>query len=364
MKTKILKRNLSFLLPIFTLLIISLLDMYGASFISPLYKNSLIRQVMWIIIGLLIMFVIYKIDMQIIFKYSFSFYILGLISLVLVLFFGHNVNGANSWFKIGAISIQPSEIFKFFYIVYLSKVIAKHKGSSLKLFFKILLVSFLPCILIFLEPDTGVVLMYLLIMFGMLLASRIPNKGITIFFIIAGILLGGFLSLYFFKKDLFIELFGTSFFYRMDRLLSFKNNSSYQLSNALIGIGASGPFGLGLTNSKIYVPEVTTDFVFTLSVCNFGYVMGIFIILIYAYLLLRLYKEITISKKYIHRCVLSGIFWMMLFQICEHIFMNLGLAPITGITLPFLSYGGSSLISYFMLMSLILKITTSNSSYS
>lgn len=360
MKTKILKKNLSFLLPVFLLLIVSLLDMYGASFISPLYKSSLTRQLIWCILSIVVFLIIYKIDIKLLLKCSPIFYIIGIISLILVLFFGKNVNGANSWFKIGPVSIQPSEVFKFFYILFLSHIIGKHKGKNLSLFIKIIIITFIPAILIFLEPDTGVVIMYLLIMVGAILASKIDKKYIILTTILFLLGLSVFFGVYIFNKDLFIDLFGTSFFYRIDRLLKFTNNNSYQLDNALIGIGASGPLGLGLTNYKIYVPEITTDFVFTLTILNFGYIMGILIILIYGYLLFKLFMEIKKTKKYVYKTILSGIFAMMFFQVCEHIFMNLGLTPITGITLPFLSYGGSSLLSYFMLLALVLKISKIN----
>ena len=341
MKKKILRKNLKYLVPIILLLSISLLDMYGASFISPLYKGALVKQSLWIVIGFIVMFLIYKIDLKLLLKYSFFFYILGLVLLLLVLFFGKNVNGANSWFKIGPVSFQPSELFKFFYILFLAKVINKHKGSSFKLLFKIILVTFLPCLLIFLEPDTGVVLMYILMMIGVIFVSRVNKKQLTIISLIFIVCIASFMSLYFLKQDLFIKMFGTSFFYRMDRLVSFTDNSSYQLKNALVGIGSAGYLGMGITSKKIYIPEVTTDFVFALTICNFGLIAGVLVILIYAYLLFRIYLEILRSKKYLYKCILSGIFSMMFFQVLEHIFMNMGLTPITGITLPFLSYGGS-----------------------
>ena len=279
-----------------------------------------------------------------------------------MLFIGKSINGASSWFKIGALSIQPSEILKCFFIVYLSIVINKHKKGDFTLLLKILILTFIPCILIFLEPDTGVVVMYLLIMFGCILASKIKKRYLIIIMGCGLILLGIFLGLYFLKKNLFIDIFGTSFFYRMDRLLSFKNNSSYQLTNALIGIGASGVLGMGLTSTKIYIPEAITDFVFDLTILNFGYLTGIAVVLIYTFILIMIYREIYYSKKYLYRCILSGIFWMMLFQVFEHILMNLGLTPITGITLPFLSYGGSSMLSYSMIFAVVFIIINKNMS--
>lgn len=363
MKTAILRKNLPLLLPITILLILSLLNMYGASFISNMYSRVLTRQSVWIIIGLIAMFLVYKINFRALMKYSGLLYWLGCLSLVLVLFLGKNVNGATSWFKIGPVSFQPSELFKFFYLIYLSKIIGESKKKDFKLFVKILVLSSIPCLLIFLEPDTGVVVMYLLMMFGLIWYSGIDKRYLLFLISIGIIALISFFCLYFLNGDLFTKLFGVSFFYRMDRILSFKNVSSYQLRQALIGVGASGLFGFGLTHKKMYIPEVTTDFAFDLTILNFGLLAGIAVVIIYGILLYQILKACTNSKKKVEKCILGGTLFMMSFQIFEHVLMNLGLTPITGITLPFLSYGGSSLISYFLIFGLIIKITTNSSSY-
>lgn len=355
MKNNNIKKNLNFIVPIIILSALSILNMYGASYIGNLYKNIWIRQLAWICISAIAFIIIYKIDTRFLYSKSFIFYIIGVISLILVLFLGRTINGASSWFKIGPISFQPSEIFKMFYILFISYIISKNKSKDFYLLIKVLFLSFIPCILIFLEPDTGVVIMYFLMMFGMIAASKIKKRYIISFLLVALMLGGLFFSCYFFKKDLFIKLFGTSFFYRMDRLISFKNNSSYQLNNALIGVGSSGLFGFGLKSNKIYIPEITTDFVFDLTIINFGYLVGILVIILYCYILISLLKKISKCNNAFNKTVLSGVFAMMFFQVFEHIFMNLGLTPITGITLPFLSYGGSSLLSYAMLFALVVK---------
>ncbi len=359
MKRKQKRKNVHLLILISILLITSLLDMYGASFMSDLYRGNMIKQAMWIATGFVVMFIIYKIDIDKLFNISIPLYAIGIISLFLVLFIGHNVNGANSWFKFGPVSFQPSEIFKFSYILFMANLIGRSKRESKWTLLRLIIFTFIPALLIFLEPDTGVVLMYLLMMMGIMQES-INKKYIIACLFIALFLIGTFLSLYFFKGDLFIRIFGTGFFYRIDRLLSFVNASSYQLKNALIGVGASGLFGLGLLSPKIYIPEAITDFVFDLTITNFGAIMGIIVVIIYVSILYMIYREYKSTRDAKNRVILSGIFYMMLFQVFEHIMMNLGLMPITGITLPFLSYGGSSLISYFMLFGLILKIMKIN----
>lgn len=355
MKVDNFKKSLPFIIPIIFLLILSLLNMYGASFISSLYKNAFKRQLVWIIVGTIVFIAFLKINKNTILKYINYIYVTGVISLFLVLLFGTNINGASSWFKIGPFSMQPSELFKPFFIVFLSSIVNNHNGKSITLLFKILLFTFIPTLLIFLQPDTGVVMMYLLIMLGVLIASPVKKWQTSIFIVLAFSLIISFLSLYFFNKDLFVQLFGSSFFYRIDRLIDYKNNSSYQLTNALIGIGSAGIFGYGLIHPKIYVPEIITDFVFDLTILNFGYIIGIIVIGLYLYILFKIYKLYSKSSNVLNKCILLGIFLLMLFQIFEHIFMNLGITPITGITLPFLSYGGSSLISYFLIVGLIIN---------
>ena len=355
MKNSILRKNIAFIIPIFLIIVLSLLNMYGASFISSLYKSAFSRQIVWVFLGIFSCIIFNIIDKRFLFKTATLIYTIGIIMLILVLFLGINVNGASSWFKIGPVSMQPSEIFKPFFIIFLANLVSNHNGTSITLLIKIVLFTFIPTILIFLEPDTGVVIMYLLIMMGTLIASPIKRWQLLLLFLLVFLLIVGFLSLYFFNKDLFIKLFGTSFFYRMDRLIDFKNNSSYQLNNALIGIGSAGIFGYGLTHPKIYVPEIVTDFVFDLTILNFGYIVGIVLIFLYVFLLYKIYKTYNSTSELKDRVILLSIFSLMLFQVFEHIFMNLGLTPITGITLPFLSYGGSSLLSYFLILSLIIK---------
>lgn len=344
------RKNLKILIPIIFLSILSLINIYGASFMSSMYSKAFSKQLIWIIIGFILMFITSKINIKFIIKYIDYLYIIGIFFLILVLFYGKTINGASSWFKLGPISFQPSELFKVIYLIFISKVIAKKKSLL-----KVIAYTFIPSLLIFLEPDTGVVVMYIIMMIGMILYSDINKKKLIIpgiSFVIIGSI---FVSIYIFNSDLFIKIFGTSFFYRMDRLVTFKNNTSYQLSNALIGIGSSGFFGHGIKSYKLYIPEAITDFAFDLSICNMGLLVGIIIVLTYVYLLINVYNIGIKKEKVFNRVMILGIFSILLFQTFEHILMNIGITPITGITLPFLSYGGSSLISYFIMFGLVIK---------
>ena len=224
------------------------------------------------------------------------------------------------------------------------------------LILKIIGITIIPAVLTFLEPDTGMVLIYFVISFTMLFTSGINIKWFIYFFIIIAILLSIFLTIYFYKGDLFIEIFGTNFFYRIDRLLDWKDGVGMQLTNALAGIGSAFIFGHGFNNTPIYFPEPQTDFIFSVYATNFGLIGIIILLLLIVYFDINIIKVGIKSKIKINKYVISGIIGMLLYQQIQNIGMNIGLLPITGITLPFISYGGSSLLSYMIIVGIILNI--------
>jgi len=354
MKKLYLKEILKYIIPILILMIISFFNMYNARFILDSYSNYLIKQIIYYGIGFIIMLIVVKFNYEFLYKYIKWLYILFNVLLILVLLFGKSVNGAKAWFSLGFISFQPSEFMKIILIIYLSKIFYEHNGSDFKLLLKTFLIVLIPSVLTFLEPDTGCVLFYIIIFLFMVFFKKVNKwwyiSGGSLILIVGGL----FFSLYFFEQDLFIDIFGTSFFYRMDRLINFMNNTGYQLENALIGIGSGGLFGLGINSFHIYFPEAVTDFVFALILTNMGLVGGLLVLSVFLYLniiLINDIKKVKGHKKYF----IIGFLGIFLYQQFEHIMMNIGLLPITGITLPFLSYGGSSLISYFILIGIILN---------
>ena len=172
------------------------------------------------------------------------------------------------------------------------------------------------------------------------------------------ILVSSFLYLYFIKQNIFIKLFGTDLFYRIDRLLDWKNGTGMQLENSLTAIGSSGIKGHGYMHTPIYFPESGTDFIFTVYASNFGLIgCIIFLIIVLSFDLYLLHiskKSIDTTEKYI----MVGTVGMLLYQQSQNIGMTLGILPITGITLPFISYGGSSLLSYLLMLGIIFKISS------
>lgn len=191
----------------------------------------------------------------------------------------------------------------------------------------------------------------------MMFASGIRIRWFILAFLLLSILLTSVLGIYFFKEELFIDIFGTSIFYRLDRLFDWKTGSGLQLENALASIGSAGLFGHGFNKTPVYFPESSTDFIFAVYASNFGLIGSLILIGIILYFDLNIIKlakrKIDDTDKYI----LAGIVGMILFQQIQNIGMTVGLLPITGITLPFISYGGSSLLSYMLLVGILLNIS-------
>ena len=179
---------------------------------------------------------------------------------------------------------------------------------------------------------------------------------VSAFLIIIG-LFGGILYLYYMKEELFIKLFGSSIYYRLERIFNWSKGSGLQLENAIAAIGSAGLFGHGYNQTPIYFPESSTDFIFAVFASNFGLVGVVLLLLLIFYLDVEILslsqKKIEDSDKYI----IAGILGMLIFQQVQNIGMTVGLLPITGITLPFISYGGSSLLSYMLLVGILLNIS-------
>lgn len=329
-------------------------------------NDLMTKQIIWYIVGFILIIIIMKIKNEFFIKHIWILYIIGIILLGLLLIFGTPVNNAKCWFTIPKIgTFQPSEFVKIILIITLASMINKFnkdypKPTCLEEFIfiiKILFIVLIPSILTFLQPDTGVVLIYLLITFIMLFISGIRYRWFVLAITLVIITVGGIVMIYFINQDLFIKIFGTSFFLRIDRLLDWSNSSGYQLENGLSAIGAGGLFGYGLNNTPIYFPEPQTDFIFAVYASNFGFVGSLLLIGLITLFDIKLIILAIKSKNNINKYIISGIIGMLIYQQVQNIGMTLGLLPITGITLPFISYGGSSLLSYMLMLGFIFNIS-------
>lgn len=352
--------------------IISIITIFSAQgLLDNSMQNLYLKQILWYSIGFVLAYFIMFIGNHIIFKNINWLYVIGVISLILVLFFGQTINDAKCWFGFGSFGIQPSEFMKIILIITLANMINRfHEDfdnpsvmDEFKFLIKVGIIVLIPSFLTFLEPDTGVVLIYLLITVVMLFVAGIRYR----WFIIAGSVIAGIvgiiLIIYFANTDLFIKLFGTSFFLRIDRLLDWSNGTGYQLKNGMTAIGSAGLFGNGWNNTPIYFPEPQTDFIFAVFASNFGLLGSISLIALIIYFDIKLINTAINSQKNMNKYVISGIIGMLIYQQFQNIGMTIGIMPITGITLPFISYGGSSLLSYMIMVGIIFNISNDSLRY-
>ena len=366
------KIDISILICIILFAIISVITIGSAQNLLTNETNLVFKQIMWYIVGFGLIGLITFIGNKFLYKNAWILYIIGILSLILVLIFGAEINNARCWFKIPGIgNIQPSEFMKIILIIVLGKIINNFKENyndptikqEFMFLIKVAIVVGIPSVLTFLQPDTGVVLIYLLITFIMLFISGIRYRW---FLIILGIFLGavGFVLLtYFINTDLFIKIFGSSFFLRVDRLLDWSSGNGYQLENGITSIGSGGLFGYGLNNTPIYFPEPQTDFIFAVFANNFGFIGSIILIGLITFFDLKLVRLAIESPNNINKYIIGGIIGMLIYQQLQNIGMTIGLMPITGITLPFISYGGSSLLSYMIMAGIIFNVSNENIRY-
>lgn len=353
---------------VFLFFIISLISIFTAKKItSNTLGNIFIKQIIFYVIGLIVLLIsFYKKDKII--KYSFWLYLFFNFLLLILLFLGISINGSKCWLLLGPISFQPSEFMKIILIILLAKILSKYRyKKKIKKEFKMLLIVFIivliPSILTFLEPDTGVVLIYFIITISMLLYRGINKKWYYIFFTIVFIIVSIIIFFFLYNKDLLINFLDNSIFYRLDRLFNWQKQSGYQLENSIITIASSGLFGFGINNVPLYYPEASTDFIFTTFNSIFGFIGNIFLFSIIIVFDINILKIIKSKIKKVDEYILIGLFAMIFYQQTQNIGMTIGLLPITGITLPFISYGGSSLLSYMLIFGLILRIHHDNYKY-
>lgn len=360
MNFKKIKIDKTLLVLILILSIISLLSIHSAStYLSKTLGNLALKQFFWYLVGIVIIFFIFKFKLNFIMKISPYLYLLNVLLLLGLLFIAPEINGSKCWYVLDGVgSFQPSEFMKItlllFEVYIVNKFNKKYSSPTLFQEFRLLLligiIFLIPTILTFLEPDTGAIIVYFITTISILFISNIRARWFIIAGIIGCILITMFFYLYFYKQDTFIKVLGSDFFYRIDRVINWKSGSGMQLENSLAAIGSSGIIGHGFNKTPLYFPESGTDFIFTVFASNFGLLGSIILIFIIVLLDLHIINIGKDSKSTINRLIISGIIGILLYQQIQNISMTIGLMPITGITLPFISYGGSSLIAYMTLI--------------
>ena len=350
------------LLSVIILSLFGLLMIYSSSNIWASYKFNnpykyLINQGIFLLIGYFLIYIISKIPYQIYKKYSNKILLFCLILLILVLIPGIGTirNGSRSWFGIGPFGIQPSEFTKLGLIIFTAKYLSNNKIKNIKTsVLPILLVVFIIFGLIMLEPDFGTGVIIVMSVVALLFVSGVNMS----FFVKIGVLgLIGIVVLVIVAP------------YRMARITSFMNpwsdplGSGFQIIQSLYAIGPGGLLGMGLGNSiqkHFYLPEPQTDFIFSIISEELGF-MGILIV---AFLFITIiYRGIKISlnqEDNFGKYLSYGITFSIAFQTILNLMVVVGLIPVTGVTLPFLSYGGSSLLISMIEIGILLNISSYN----
>lgn len=354
--------SLSLVIGLILMMVISLLSIYSSS--SILSADVLLKQVFWFFIGISLILLIMSQGIEYFYRHANVLYIINVILLFLVLFVGKEVNGAKAWFEIPLIgSFQPSEFMKISLLLLLAVKINEFNERSLgldssdevKFIFKCFVLTLLPSILTFFEPDTGAIIFYFIILLSMLFVSGINIR----WFLLGAASIAGlailFVLIYFINSDLFITLFGTSSFYRIDRLINFTSGDAYQLNNALTSMGSGGFWGHGINQLPLYFPEANTDFIFAVWVSSTGFIGGLLLILIFIWYDLKILSMINNTNN-INKYIIGGVMGFIVTSQIINIGMTIGLLPIIGITLPYISYGGSSIVTIFIMTGLIFTI--------
>ena len=353
------KFNISLFISVIILSLFGLLMVYSSSSIWAEYKFSdpfkyVKNQGLFLILGIIIMYFVSKIDYKKYYKYASKIFLICLTLIILVLFIGTERNGSKSWFGIGSFGIQPSEFMKLAMIIFTSKYLYNNRkdiGNIKKGVMPILGLTLIVFLLIMLQPDFGTGVILVMGVIGLLFVGGVDLK----FFLKIGILgIAGIAGLIIAAP------------YRLKRILSFLNpwsdplGSGFQIIQSLYAIGPGGLFGYGFGGSRqkhFYLPEPQTDFIFSIISEEFGF-MGVLIVsTLFAYIIYQTIKIALKCEDLFGKYLAFGIIFMLAFQTVLNLSVVIGLVPVTGVTLPFLSYGGSSLLITLASIGIILNIS-------
>ena len=310
------------------------------------------KHLIFAISAVLLMILISSIQLVFFKKILIPIFIISMISLVLVLFFGVEVKGSKRWLDLLFFRFQPIEFVKPFFIVIIAKILSKDNlvTSNISYFFSFL-VLMMTCVVLLNQPDVGQTILLILSWSAVIFVS-----GIKLFYIFSlfGITLGSVVGLLLTFPDKFSYVFR-----RIEIFFDPTKGDRFQSNNALDAIREGGLTGQGLGEGtlKVRVPEAHTDYIISVIAEEFGSIISILLICIFLYISFRIIKfALSEDEKFI-KISLSGLAALLIFQTFIHIGVNTSLLPTTGMTLPFLSYGGSSMIGSAILAGIILNFT-------
>ncbi|WP_091275856.1 FtsW/RodA/SpoVE family cell cycle protein [Alteribacillus persepolensis] len=361
--------NLFFVLFLFA--VASCVYIYYAQEMSQYDTNFVIRQAVFFVVAFAAAFVVLHVDFEYYMYWSWVLYGFGLFMLLVLAVAPASIappnNGAVRWFEIPVIgSFQPSELMKIFVILVLSNIIYKHNlhyrhslSNDVILVGKMIAVILPPILFLVNQPDMGMTMMTLSIFIALLVVSGVSYKILLV--IIGGPVLGILAFIYaFYRFPNFVDqyIFSHLSAYQVERFYGWLNpfefvDAGYQTAQALTLIGTGRMFG---TNTDIYLPEAHTDFIFAIIGHTHGFSGAAFVITLYFVLLYMIIMTALRSHHPYGTYMCAGIAGMLAFQVFQNIGMNIGLLPVTGFTLPLISYGGSSLVTTMLAIGLVMSV--------
>ena len=362
-------------------------------FLQPDFLNHLFTGLLGYFLAIFISYI----PIERIRKYLIPFYFCSLLSLLLIYFFGISIYGAQRWLSLGIFSFQPSEVAKLSTILTLALVLERKSISSIKDLLLPFLIVIVPWLLIFFQPDLGTSLVLIVLTSVMLYWSQMPIEWILflvcciftsiIYFVSPNLLifwtaLMGYLAYRSSEKKIIFSILTLALHslvikltpiiwefglkdYQKDRLILFLDpnrdplGGGYHLLQSKIAIGSGGLLGTGLLNGKLtnlqFIPEQHTDFIFSALGEELGFLGCILVLFLFFILIIGLVKVSKNARSHFESLIIIGIASTFLFQIIVNLFMTIGLGPVTGIPLPFMSYGRTSLLINFICIGLALS---------
>jgi rod shape determining protein RodA len=369
---KLKRMDLTIVVLLLILMVCSILLVQSATLNTPKIKISIQKNVIIYVAGLLGFLIMSMVDYRALLKIHFYTYGVGIVSLITVYFFGKDINGARGWFRLpgGLLDFQPAELMKLILIITIAAWLFRRHGDRLELKSDILPIGFLvllPFVLVLIQPDLGNAIIYLIILLGMFWIGNIKYTHVLIGL---ALVVGGFeLFFYLFThyhdeiKAFLVSKGSGHWVTRIDTFLDPNNASkdaAFQVNNSIHAIGSGGLAGEGYMKGSsiqsLFIPYAYSDSVFVVVGEEFGFRGTAILLLLYFILIYRMIQIAVQSVELSGAYIVTGVVSMFVFQIFENVGMLIGIMPLTGITLPFISYGGTSLLINMLSLGLVMSV--------
>ncbi|WP_299092557.1 FtsW/RodA/SpoVE family cell cycle protein [uncultured Metabacillus sp.] len=369
----------------FLLAIVSTIAINSAEVTLPANLQAInfsMKQIQWYIIGAFAVAMTMLIDYDRFRQLSWYLYGFGMVLLlgleILPAPIVQTIKGATSWYKLGPLgNFQPSELMKIFMIIVLSKIIADHREKypnntltdDFLLIGKLVATAAPPILLLIRQPDMGMTMVFCAVIASLILVSGIKWRIILTAAFSALFVIGSIVFIFIKFPDFFLKYILRGEEYQLDRFYGWLNPYEYsgeqgfQLVKSLLAIGSGELKGKGYKNLEVYLPEAHTDFIFSIISEQFGFIGGSIVVSLFFLLIYRMIHISLESNDPFGSYLCTGIIGMITFQVFQNVGMTIGLLPITGLPLPFVSYGGSSLATYMVAIGIVLNVRSRTRKY-